>query len=461
MGKALIVDDSKTIRMILGKTLRELGYEVCEAANGKDALKVIEAEKAAVNLVLADWNMPEMNGLDLLKQLRQNPDLASLKVIMVTTETELDHMVSALEAGANEYVMKPFTKDILRGKARDGWNSSCGERVDMAAVNRRLLQPGERIRVMVVDDSVVIRRLVTQALEQDPMIEVVGTASNGAIGLQRIPQFNPDVITLDIEMPDMNGLEMLRRVRREYPQLRVIMFSTLTERGAAVTLEALTLGADDYVAKASNEGSLDRSMARLREEMIPKIKQFFHLPAANVAAAKPAYAAGAASRGRSAPVLQGLKLRPKVRGDRSFHGRAYRAGRDPAVVPRRAFRLPILLVQHMPPLFTRLLAERLNATCQLKVEEASQGEAVEAGKILIAPGDFHMKVASGGGGVRVCLDQSPQQNSCRPAVDALFASVGGVIWRRGAGRHSDRHGAGWFAWGGDSEGTGGQGPGTG
>jgi two-component system, chemotaxis family, chemotaxis protein CheY len=96
--------------------LKELGYEVCEASNGIEALKVMESEKAAVNLVLADWNMPEMNGLELLKQLRQDPDLASLKVIMVTTETELDHMVSALEAGANEYVMKPFTKDILREK---------------------------------------------------------------------------------------------------------------------------------------------------------------------------------------------------------------------------------------------------------------------------------------------------------------------------------------------------------
>jgi two-component system chemotaxis response regulator CheY len=114
--KALIVDDSKTIRMVLARILRELGYEVCEAENGKDALKMIQSEKAAVNLVLADWNMPEMNGLDLVKHLRQNPELASLKVIMVTTETEVDHIVSALEAGANEYVMKPFTKDILRGK---------------------------------------------------------------------------------------------------------------------------------------------------------------------------------------------------------------------------------------------------------------------------------------------------------------------------------------------------------
>jgi two-component system, chemotaxis family, chemotaxis protein CheY len=102
--------------MILGRILRELGYEVCEAVDGKDALKVIESEKAAVHLVLADWNMPEMNGLDLVKHLRQNPELASLKVIMVTTETEVDHIVSALEAGANEYVMKPFTKDIIRGK---------------------------------------------------------------------------------------------------------------------------------------------------------------------------------------------------------------------------------------------------------------------------------------------------------------------------------------------------------
>jgi two-component system, chemotaxis family, chemotaxis protein CheY len=116
MSKALVVDDSKTIRIILSRILRELGYEVCEAGNGKEALKVMETEKAAVNLVLADWNMPEMNGLELLKQLRQDPSLASVKILMVTTETELDHMVSALEAGANEYVMKPFTKDILKEK---------------------------------------------------------------------------------------------------------------------------------------------------------------------------------------------------------------------------------------------------------------------------------------------------------------------------------------------------------
>lgn len=113
MSKVLVVDDSRTIRTIIRRILIELGYEVCEAGNGIEALKVIEAEGTVVKLVLADWNMPEMNGLELLRRLRQDPGLASLKIVMVTTETEMDHMASALEAGADEYIMKPFTKDIL------------------------------------------------------------------------------------------------------------------------------------------------------------------------------------------------------------------------------------------------------------------------------------------------------------------------------------------------------------
>ena len=111
--KALVVDDSRAVRMILSRTLKEIGYEVFEAANGREALEVIETERAGLKLVLTDWNMPEVNGLDLLKQVRQNPQLSSVVMVMVTTETELDQISTALEAGANEYVMKPFTKDIL------------------------------------------------------------------------------------------------------------------------------------------------------------------------------------------------------------------------------------------------------------------------------------------------------------------------------------------------------------
>ena len=298
----------------------------------------------------------------------------------------------------------------------------------MPVLNKRMLRPGERIRVLVVDDSVVIRRLVTHALDQDPALEVVGAASNGVIALQRIPQLNPDVLTLDIEMPEMDGLETLRRVRRDYPQLRVIMFSTLTERGAEVTLEALTLGADDYVTKASNEGSLDRSMARLREELVPKIRQFFHMPAQSLTAVRPEprrVAEGTPSAVRSTPVFQSAKVRPKVVVIGVSTGGPTALG---SILPELpvGFPLPVLVVQHMPPLFTRLLAERLHSSCRLPVEEAGQGSPVEAGKILIAPGDFHLKVASDGGGVRVRLDQAPPLNSCRPAVDALFTSIADV-----------------------------------
>jgi two-component system chemotaxis response regulator CheY len=113
MANALVVDDSRAVRMILVRTLKELGYEVREAANGREAMEVMETERNSVRLVLADWNMPEMNGLDLVKALRKRPEFASLVVVMVTTEAEMSQMVAALEAGANEYVMKPFTKDIL------------------------------------------------------------------------------------------------------------------------------------------------------------------------------------------------------------------------------------------------------------------------------------------------------------------------------------------------------------
>lgn len=116
MPKALVVDDSKAVRMILGRTLREIGYEVSEAGDGKQALELIALDKTGIKLVLADWNMPEMNGLDLLRHVRQDKELDSLVVVMVTTETDIDQMVTALEAGANEYVMKPFTKEILMGK---------------------------------------------------------------------------------------------------------------------------------------------------------------------------------------------------------------------------------------------------------------------------------------------------------------------------------------------------------
>ena len=288
----------------------------------------------------------------------------------------------------------------------------------MTARGKKTIQRGSRIRVLVVDDSVVIRRLVTHALSQDPTLEVVGSASNGSIALARIPQLNPDVMTLDIEMPEMDGLETLRCLRKTSNDIRVIMFSTLTERGAAVTMEALTLGADDYVAKASNTGALDRSMASLREELIPKIKQFFVLQEAGTPA--PALSTNGARALTFVPFRQTSP--PKVVAIGVSTGGPTALGH---IIPQfpADFALPVLIVQHMPPLFTRLLAERLQVSSPLKIQEASEGALVEAGKVLIARGDYHMRVARKGTQTVVTLDQGPPENSCRPAVDVLFRSV--------------------------------------
>ncbi len=273
-----------------------------------------------------------------------------------------------------------------------------------------------------MDDSVVIRRLVTHALEEEPALEVVGFASNGSIALARVPQLNPDVITLDIEMPEMDGLEMLRQLRLTYPHIRVVMFSTLTERGAAMTLQALALGADDYVAKASNVGSLDRSMARLRSDLVPKIKQFFVMSGEGASVPSPVIATAPSA---TASVVRCTPQKRKVLAIGVSTGGPNALS---TIVPEfpADFPLPILIVQHMPPLFTRLLAERLQASTKLQVEEAADGARVTAGKILIAPGDYHMRLRNGSAQTVVALDQSPPENSCRPAVDVLFRSVAEV-----------------------------------
>ncbi len=298
----------------------------------------------------------------------------------------------------------------------------------MTRINQRLLRQGERVRVLVVDDSVVIRRLVTRALEQDQVLEVVGTASSGKVGLMRIPLLNPDVITLDIEMPDMDGLSMLRQIRRDFPLIRVIMLSTLTERGAAVTFEALSSGADDYVTKASNETSLATSVSRLQTEMVPKIKQFFRLPDENSSMSQLNHESSPVSSLslKPTPNLSELKLPPKVIVIGVSTGGPAALGEILPKLPA-AFPLPILIVQHMSPLFTRLLADRLNSTCQMRVAEAINGTLIEPGRILVAPGNFHMNVIMAADGPRVNLDQSPVQNFCRPSVDPLFTSCAEVF----------------------------------
>jgi two-component system chemotaxis response regulator CheB len=213
-------------------------------------------------------------------------------------------------------------------------------------------------------------------------------------------------------MPDVDGLEMLRRLRLSDRRTRVVMFSTMTERGAAATIEALSLGADDYVTKASNSGSLGLSLANLRSQLIPKIRQFYrtepaptiveplrlHAPACPLPTKTEAIAIGVSTGG---PVALG-KIVPQLPGDLA---------------------VPVFIVQHMPSLFTRLLAERLDSLTPLTVKEAAAGEPARPGFVYIAPGDYHMRVARQNGSLEITLQRDAPLNSCRPSVDALFSSL--------------------------------------
>jgi two-component system chemotaxis response regulator CheB len=274
-----------------------------------------------------------------------------------------------------------------------------------------------RIRVLIVDDSVVIRKLLTDTLSKDPELEVVDSASDGRIALARITQLRPDLITLDVEMPVMNGLETLAELRTLYPKLPVIMFSSLTERGAGATLDALSLGASDYATKPSHTGSPAAAIEAIRAELIPKIK---------------AICASTSARLRTPP-----RLRPAVRVNVPANQRieivaigTSTGGPNAlaAVLPRipSDFPVPIVVVQHMPPIFTRMLAERLASRSAIPVEEGSAGVILSPGHAWIAPGNFHMTVARAGVNWRLELNQAPAQHYCRPAVDVLFRSVAAV-----------------------------------
>jgi two-component system chemotaxis response regulator CheB len=284
------------------------------------------------------------------------------------------------------------------------------------------------ITVLVVDDSVVVRRLVSDVLSEDQEIQVVGTAPNGQIALAKVPQLNPDVISLDVEMPVMDGLETLRELRRRFPDVPVIMFSTLTDRGAAATLEALELGAKDYVTKPANVGSVQASMASVREQLVPKIKALHrHSPRGRAAGYPMLPHAIATGTAAPSPVLRAVP--PALPVDVVLLG-VSTGGPDAlaTVLPAlpATFPAPILVVQHMPPTFTRLLAHRLDGRSALEVREAEDGDVVLPGQALLAPGDFHLRLQRTARGVVARLDQGTPENFCRPSVDVLFRSAAQV-----------------------------------
>lgn len=279
-----------------------------------------------------------------------------------------------------------------------------------------------KVRVLIVDDSTVMRRMLSDSLAADPQIEIAGTAAQGRIALAKIPQVNPDVVTLDMEMPEMDGVATLVEIRKLYPKLPVVMFSTLTQKGATATFDALAKGADDYVTKPANVGSVGAAMNSVRSELAPKLKALCPWIDSELLSRTP----------RTTSKLQGdshkriAPVEAVVIGSSTGGPNALQAVISdlPANFP-----VPILIVQHMPPVFTKHLADRLDTMTQLSVKEAQSGEAIHAGGVWIAPGDQHLQVVSSENSLRIKLNQGIPENSCRPAVDVLFRSANSIFRR--------------------------------
>lgn len=267
------------------------------------------------------------------------------------------------------------------------------------------------VRVLIIDDSIVIRQLLKDILARDGEIEVVGTAVDPLDAYDKIVQLKPNVLTLDVEMPRMDGITFLEKLMRTHP-MPVVMVSTLTRQGSEVTLKALELGAVDFIAKPTE--SVFTGMSALSHEIVAKVKTDARArvrtrtePVTPVATPPPAVrrgqsivhliAIGASTGGPEAirEVLQGL----------------------PAEVP------PIVIVQHMPPVFTRSFAERLDRLCAVRVKEAENGDVLDPGHAYIAPGDYHLQVTRKGLHYRAKVVQTEPVNRHRPSVDVLFDSV--------------------------------------
>lgn len=278
------------------------------------------------------------------------------------------------------------------------------------------LETSARIKVLVVDDSALVRKTISDTLSHDPAIEVVGVANDPLIAMEKIPRLMPDVITLDMEMPRMDGLTYLRQLQKERSPIAVVVISSLTQQGSQLALQALDAGASEVLGKPDGSTSVGVLAAKLA----------FHVKAAH--AAKKRYGAVAPLRSSTprqitspsgSATARHADKRLVVIGSSTGGVEALHA-----VLPTLPANLPpILVAQHIPAFFSKAVADRLNSASACEVREATDDEPVLPGHCLIAPGNYHLMVVNGPTGYRTRLVQSPPVHHCRPSVDVLFRSA--------------------------------------
>lgn len=298
----------------------------------------------------------------------------------------------------------------------------------------------KNLRVLVVDDTIVYRKAVSDIIEEIPGVELAGVAHNGKIALAKIEALKPDILTLDIEMPVMNGLEVLAEIKKSYPGIGAIMLSTLTADGSEMTMRALELGAFDFILKPQSKSTAEGKL-EIKRSLQPMLEAFArsktapNLLSKRVQPARPQPMLRSLSLGQGAAEKKGLASPKTPSASRKGKSEIVTIGIStggPNALTQMLPRLPgdlgvpVVIVQHMPPVFTKSLAESLNKKCALNVKEAEEGEAIQANVVYIAPGGKQMKLVASADGKNRCikLTNDPPENSCKPSVDYLFRSVG-------------------------------------
>lgn len=291
-----------------------------------------------------------------------------------------------------------------------------------------------KLKVLIVDDTIVYRKIVSDVLTEIPFVEVVGTAHNGKAALTKIASLKPDLLTLDIEMPEMNGLKVLEELKQRGSEVGVIMLSTLTLEGGALTMKALELGAFDFIPKPSAD-TMAENRQIVKNAMIPILKEFMRnrsirsilhskAPAKTFKKYDPLTSNKPAAKSLRVFKTSILKSKSEIVAIGISTGGPKALAEMLPQIPINVG-VPILIVQHMPPVFTQSLATSLNSKCEIQVKEAIDGEPVEPNIAYIAPGGKQMKIEAGSDGKKriIKITNDPPENSCRPSADYLFRSV--------------------------------------
>lgn len=286
------------------------------------------------------------------------------------------------------------------------------------------------MKVLIADDSIVFRSQIKVALDGVEGVIVIGSAPNGKIAVDKISQEDVDLLILDVEMPEMNGLEALRELRRLGHRTKVIMFSSHTKAGAEITLEALSAGAQDFVTKPSGDHlTIENAAESIRKVLLPKIQQFMKSKDLPTSLIKVAPYTAQVKKFQKYSIEKSI---PSVLVIGSSTGGPSALEEVLRGLQGKSLRCPVLITQHMPPVFTASLAARIEKLTNIPCAEGRHLEILEK-KIYIAPGDFHMSLSTIEGSVRIVLDQGPQRNSVRPAVDSLFETASEIYKNRCVG----------------------------